>query len=196
MGDGGDRCRCHASAPPGPLMSTVGNLSCLFGCLMGGMWTGMILFGNLGGTSVFGHMRELHPSVYGMIYWFEGAALGFAVLGGLIAAYRIGRIVAALQAGALAGFIGGAIVSVTLIGITLLFHDAMMLDPSNVHEFALSAHRPPTQAELSDFLYTDAWGGALNMMWLGPLVGFTLGGLGVVAGKGLRDGGVGFGPES
>ena len=62
----------------------------------------------------------------------------------------------------------------------------MMLDPSNIHEFALNANRTPTQAELSNFLYTDALGGALNMMWIRPLLGITLGGLGAVAGKLMR----------
>jgi hypothetical protein len=35
-----------------------------------------------------------------------------------------------------------------------------MKDPENIREFALSAHRAPTEAELSGFLYWDALGGA------------------------------------
>ncbi len=88
------------------------------------------------------------------------------MLAGIIASYRIGSVRAALWVGGFAGLISGAIVFATLLGMTLLFHNAMMLDPSKIHEFALNAHRAPTQAELSTFLYTDALGGALNMMWI------------------------------
>jgi hypothetical protein len=48
--------------------------------------------------------------------------------------------------------------------MTVLFHDAMMLDPSNIH----------------------ALGVALNMMWICPLFGITPGGTGAVAGKLMR----------
>ena len=167
-------------------MSTVKTLSWRFGCLIGAMWVGLLLLGNLGGTSVFAHVRELHPSVYAMNRLFAEGALGCILLAGMIASYRIGSVAAALKVGVLAGLISGAIVFVTLMGIAFLFHDAMTLDPSNIHEFARGAHRAPTQAELSKFLCTDALGGALNMMWICPLLGITLGGLGAVAGKWMR----------
>jgi hypothetical protein len=167
-------------------VSLVKTLSWRLGCLIGAMWMSLMLLGNPGGTSVLGHIRELHPSIYALNRLFWVGALGSILLAGIIALYRIGSIQGALKVGVFAGLISGAIVFATLLGMTLLFHNAMMLDPSNMHEFALNAHRAPTEAELSRFLYTDALGGALNMMWICPLLGITLGGLGAVAGKLMR----------
>jgi len=167
-------------------MSAVKTLSWRFGCLIGAMWMGLMLLGNLGGTSVLGHVRELHPGIYALNRLFWTGAVGFILLAGIVASYKFGSIAAALKVGVLAGLISGAIVFVTLMSITFLFHGAMMLDPANVHEFSLGAHRAPTQAELSKFLYADALGGALNMMWICPLLGIILGGLGAIAGKSMR----------
>jgi hypothetical protein len=77
-------------------------------------------------------------------------------------------------------------VFVTAIAMVILFHGALMQDPSNIHEFARSAHRAPTEAELSSFLYWDALGAALNHLWIGPLLGLTVGGIGAVIGKNWR----------
>jgi len=167
-------------------MNPVNTLSWRFGCLIGAMWMGLMLLGNLGGTSVFGHLRELHPGIHALNRLFWTGALGSILFAGITASYRFGSVREALKVGIFAGLISGAIVFVTLLGMTFLFHNAMMLDPSNIHEFALSAHRAPTQAELSTFIYTDALGGALNMMWICPLLGITLGGLGAVAGNLMR----------
>jgi hypothetical protein len=68
----------------------------------------------------------------------------------------------------------------------------MMKDPSNIHEFARSAHRPPTEAELSDFLYWDALAGGVNHISIGPLLGLTIGGIGALIGKLVRQGLVGM----
>jgi hypothetical protein len=162
-------------------------LSIIFGLLIGVMWIGEILLGNLGGTSVFGNLRDVHPRVYAMAAWFALGALVVAGIVGLVAAYRTGRIALALRVGVWSGLLSGAIVFVTLMSVVILFHDAMMKDPSNIHEFARTAHRAPTEAELSDFLYWDALGGALNHLWIGPLLGLTVGGIGAVFGKWQHD---------
>jgi hypothetical protein len=78
-------------------------------------------------------------------------------------------------------------VFVTLISVVILFHGALMKDPSNIQEFARAAHRAPTEAELSNFLYRDALAGALNHLWIGPLLGRTAGGIGAVFGKWQHD---------
>jgi hypothetical protein len=155
-------------------------LSIILGFLIGGMWMGEILLGNLGGTSVFGNLRDVHPRVYAMAAWF---ALGVTGIGGLLAAYRTGRISAALRVGVWSGLISGGIVFVIGMGIAILFHAALMQDASNIHEFARTAHRAPTEAELSSFLYWDALGGALNHLWIGPLLGLTVGGIGAIIGE-------------
>ena len=64
-----------------------------------------------------------------------------------------------------------------------------MKDLSNVHEFARSAHRAPTEAELSHFLYTDSIAGGFNHIWIGPLLGLTVGAVGALIGK-LAHGGL------
>jgi hypothetical protein len=71
--------------------------------------------------------------------------------------------------------------------MVMLFHEALMLDPSNIHEFARTAHRVPTEAELSNFLYWDALGGALNHLWIEPLLGLTVGAVGAIFGKWQRE---------
>jgi hypothetical protein len=164
-------------------------LSTIFGLLIGGMWMGEILLGNLGGTSVFGNVRDVHPRFYAMAGWFALGALGVTGIGGLVAGYQTGRISAALRVGVWSGLLSGGIVFVN--GITtmvILFHGALMKDPSNIHEFARTAHRAPTEAELSRFLYWDTLGGALNHVWIGPLLGLTIGGIGAVVGKLAHDG--------
>jgi hypothetical protein len=61
-----------------------------------------------------------------------------------------------------------------------------MKDSSNIHEFVRSVHRSPTKEELSTFLYRDALGGGINHIWIGPLLGVTIGGLGAIMGKSMR----------
>lgn len=165
---------------------TVRTLSWMFGIFIGAMWTGEVLLGNLGGTSVFGNLREFHPRIYALAPWFALAAVGATAFCGVVAAYQTGSVEKALQVGICSGVISGAITCAIGIGITLLFHDVMMTDPATIHEFARSAHGPPTQADLSAFLYWDAIAGGLNHIWIGPLLGLTFGGMGAVAGKSMR----------
>jgi hypothetical protein len=165
---------------------TVRSMSWTFGLLIGGMWMAEVLIGNLGGTPVLGNIREFRPRIYAMASWCALGAVVVAGLGGLVAAHETGSIGAALRVGIWSGVISGAITCVTILSVTLLFHDALMKESSNIREFALSAHRPPTGAELSAFLYWDAFGGGVNHLWIGPLLGVTIGGVGAVIGKFVR----------
>src|SRR5580704_5005708 len=107
-------------------------LSIIFGLLIGGMWMGEILLGNLGGTSVLGNLRDVHPRVYAMAVRFAVGAVGFTAMGGAVTAYRTRCISAALRVGVWSGLLSGAIVFVTLMSMVMLFHEALMKDPSNV----------------------------------------------------------------
>lgn len=158
-------------------------LSIVFGILIGGMWMGEIILGNLGGTPVFGNLRVVHPNVYALAGRFALGAVAATGIGGLVAAYRTGSISAALRVGCWSGLLSGGIACVTIVILVVLFHDALMKDPSNVQEFARTAHRAPTEIELSKFLYWDALGGAMNHIWIGPLLGLTVGGIGALVGK-------------
>ena len=61
----------------------------------------------------------------------------------------------------------------------IAFHDAMMKDPGNVHEYQLSTRTPPpTEEQLSDFIYADALEGSVIMMFECPLAGTILGAIG------------------
>ncbi len=171
-------------------------LSTIFGLLIGIMWMGEILLGNLAGTAVFGNLRHVHPRVYAMAGWFALGAVGLSMIGGLVAAYLTGRISAALRVGVWSGLLSGAIAFVTLMTIVILFHAALMKDPSNIHEFARTAHRAPTEAELSKLLYWDALGGALNHLWIGPLLGLTVGCIGAMSGKLRHDSDASMRPPS
>jgi hypothetical protein len=138
-----------------------------------------------GGTSVFRNVRDVHPRVYAMAGWFALGAVGATGMGGLIAAYRTSRISTALRVGVWSGLLSGSMVFVICMSIVTIFHGALMQDPSNIREFARAAHRAPTAAELSSFLYWDALGGAVNHLWIGPLLGLTIGGIGAVIGKAM-----------
>ena len=118
-----------------------------------------------------------------MAGWFALVAVGVAGIGGLVAAYRAGSITAALRVGFWSGLLGGGIVFAAGMSAVILFHGALMQDPSNLREFARTSDRAPTAAELSGFLYWDALGGALNHLWIGPLLGLIAGGIGAIVGK-------------
>jgi hypothetical protein len=161
-------------------------LSILFGLLIGTMWMGEVLLGNLGGTSVFGCLRDVHPRVFVLAPAFALAAVAAMLFGGMLAAYRLNSIPAALRVSVWSGLLSGCMVLLAVMAITLLFHDAMMGDSSNIHEFGRGAHHLPTHAELSSFLYADALGGGLNHLWIGPLLGVTVGAAGAIFGKWQR----------
>ena len=81
-------------------------LSLIFGLIGGGMWMGLLILGNLGGTAVLGNIRDNHPRVYGATRYFALGGLLVPVMTGLSAAYRMGGSMrAALRAGLLSGFI-------------------------------------------------------------------------------------------
>jgi hypothetical protein len=158
----------------------VRKLSWAFGVLVGVMLTAMGVTGNLFGTPIFTHLRELHPYLFGLPWpiWFTEGAIASLALAGVVATCRTRSFVAALKVGALSGLIGSSILFVTGMGMTIAFHDAMMKDPGNVHEYELSSPTPPTEEQLSDFIYSDALEGSVIMMFEGPLVGAILAAIG------------------
>jgi len=161
-------------------------LSLLFGLLIGAMWIGEVLLGNLGGTAVLGNLRDAHPRIYALAPVFALAAVGITLFGGMVASYQTNSIPAALRVGVWSGLLSGTITLGTILAITLLFHSTMMGDPANLREFARGAHRLPSTAELSRFFYTDALGGGLNHLWIGPFLGVTVGAVGALFGKWQR----------
>jgi hypothetical protein len=155
-------------------------LSWTFGVVVGAMLTAMFATGNLFGTPIFAHLRELHPDFFGQPWpiWFTEGGIASLALAGVVTTCRTRNFVAALKVGALSGLIGSSILAVTGMGMIIAFHDAMMQDPGNVHEYQLSTPAPPTEEQLSDFIYSDALEGSVIMMFLGPLAGAILGAIG------------------
>jgi hypothetical protein len=130
----------------------------IFGVLIGLMWMGEVVFGNLGDTVILGNLRTFHFHAYRVIGWsFVSGALALTVLAGLVGAYRIGGIQAGLSVGVWSGLISGAITLVTILLVTVLFRNSLLMAPSNIAEFAGSAPR----------MYADALGAALTTYGLG-----------------------------
>jgi hypothetical protein len=117
-------------------------LSLLFGFLIGAMWMGEVLFGNLGDTALLGNVRTFHFHAYRAIGWsFVCGALAFTALGGFYSAYRTGDFLAALQVAIWSGLISGAITLTTLLAMTAFFLDALQQSPSDLAEFARSGEK-------------------------------------------------------
>jgi hypothetical protein len=146
------------------------------------MWMGYVLVSSLGGTSVFGSSTR----VYAMTPWFMAGAIAFTALSGFLPAYWTSSILTAMGVAFFSGVISTAITIVTVIGINILFHDAMMQDPSTIRAFIQAVHHEPTNTELSDFILTDALGGCAMQLWIGPLLGLVIGGTGALVGKIVR----------
>jgi hypothetical protein len=89
----------------GPQRGDERSLGTFFGIVIGGMWTGLLLPGNLGGTSVMGNLRDTHPGIYGMTGWFIVGALMAILCAGMLAAHRTGSVPAALRVGLRSGLI-------------------------------------------------------------------------------------------
>jgi hypothetical protein len=158
----------------------VRKLSWTFGVLVGTMLTAMFATGNLFGTPIFAHLRERHPLFFGLPWpiWFTGGGIASLALAGVVTACRTRSFIAAIKVGTLSGLIGCSILFVTGMGMVVVFHDAMMKDPGNVREYELSSPTPPTEEQLSDFIYSDALEGSVVMMFEGPLAGIILGAIG------------------
>ena len=110
--------------------------------------------------------------------WFTACAIASLGLAGVVATCRTRSLVAALKVGVLSGLVGSSLLFVTGMGMIVAFHDAMMKDPGNIHEYQLSTPTPPTGEQLSDFIYSDALEGSVIMMFEGPLAGMILGAIG------------------
>ena len=61
--------------------------------------------GNLGGTSVFGNLRDGASRLYALAAWFAVGAVSITAIGGLVTAYRSGSVATALQVGVWSGLI-------------------------------------------------------------------------------------------
>jgi hypothetical protein len=163
-------------------------LAVTFGLFMGGAWTTLLFFGNLGDTAVLGNFRTTHLHAYRTIGWsFMATAAALAALAGFLAARKFARWGDALRITASSGFISGAIASVSIVAMELVFHNALSQSPSVLAEFAQSAQAGcvyrPVSSCLTESMYLDALAGGFNMLWFGTLTGITAGMVG--AGLGM-----------
>lgn len=165
----------------------VRRLSLIFGAVGGLMGTAMFASGNLYGTPIFTNIRAHYPWLMPPPALFIFGGIASLAVAGFVTAFRSRKLASAIKVGALSGLIASAILFITGMGMTFVFHDAMMKDPGNIHEYQLSSPTPPTEEQLSRFLYWDALGGMLNMMWILPAAGAALGMVGGGTALPVRD---------
>jgi hypothetical protein len=142
------------------------------GLLTGTFWVALVAGGNLGGGA--------------FVIWFGLGLLLVMVMTGMTIAERTGSIKSALRVGLHSGVLSGAICFVGLLAFTALFLNVMMRDPANIRDFVRHAGHQPSRVEFSSFLYRDALGGALNMLWISPLLTILLGTAGAVFGRAMH----------
>jgi hypothetical protein len=153
------------------------SLTRIFSLLIGAMWMGEVLLGNLGDTPLLAWFRGGQP-FHGMAAIFALAAVVCTGVAGFVAALVLGRIESALQVTVVSGFLSGVIVLAVGMGMEVVFHSFLIRSPSVLAEFARSG-----ESGLTQFMYLDALAGGLNHLWIGPLLGVTVGSIG--AGLGL-----------
>jgi hypothetical protein len=106
--------------------------------------------------------------------------LALTVVAGGYAALRTGRIMAGALVGFWSGLISGLITFILLLCMTYLCMDLLQHDPQNIQEFQSSG-----ALDLATSIVAESLAGGINHLWLGPLVGASLGTLGGVVGAGL-----------
>src|SRR6185312_14473587 len=105
---------------------------------------------------------------------------------GITVGERTGSIRSALRVAIHSGLLSGAICFFGFWAFTAVFLNVMMRDPANVRDFVRHSGHLPSPAELSKFLYRDALGGALNMLWISPMLTILFGVAGAAFGKAMR----------
>jgi hypothetical protein len=117
---------------------------------------------------------------------FAPIVLLVMLMTGMTVGERTGSIRSALRVAIHSGLLSGVICFIGLLGFTAVFLNLMMLDPVNVRDFVRHIGHLPSGVELSKFLYRDALGGALNMLWISPMLAILFGAAGAVFGKAMR----------
>ncbi len=117
---------------------------------------------------------------------FGSVILLLMLLTGMTVGERTGSIRSALRVAIHSGLLSGVICSVGFWAFTAVFLNVMTRDPAHVRDFVRHVGHLPSQAELSRFLYRDALGGALNMLWISPMLTILFGAAGAIFGKAMR----------
>jgi hypothetical protein len=102
----------------------------------------------------------------GVSVWFASVVLLVMLMTGMTVGERTGSIRSALRVALYSGLLSGLICFIGLLAFTTVFS--------------------PSRAEPSKFLDRDALGGALNMLWISPMLTILFGAAGAVFGKALR----------
>jgi len=105
---------------------------------------------------------------------------------GMAVGERTGSIRSALRVAIHSGLLSGVICLIGFLACASVFVTLMMRDPVNTREFLHHTGHLPSRAELWKFLYLDAVGGALNMLWISPLLTILFGAAGAVFGRAMR----------
>jgi hypothetical protein len=117
---------------------------------------------------------------------FGPVILLLMLMTGMTVGERTGNIRPALRTALHSGLLSGAICFIGFLAATAVFLNVMMRDPANVRDFVRHTGHLPARIELWKFLYRDALGGALNMLWISPMLTILFGGAGGVLGRAMR----------
>jgi hypothetical protein len=156
-------------------------LGARFGLALGGLWLIEVVAGN------FGRLLPNRLQAFVLLPYFGAilAVLVVAFAAGFVGAQKSGRAGAGLCVGLWSGLLGGLIPFLALLLVAILFMGVLQQDPQNIHEFQRSSAPDLATAIAGDFMAA-----ATNHLWIGPLLGFTLGGLGALVGAMARQGGL------
>jgi hypothetical protein len=164
-----------------PANATVSRLAIFFGLLVGAMWAGEILAGNLGDTALLGQLRTVNNPLYLTIgRSFIGLAVALSVVAGLAAAWRTGRLRVGLFVGLWSGLISGLVTVLVALTMTYVFIEPLQTASSNLQEFHASG-----ATNMAVFLVQDIIGASAAHLLIGLGLGLVAGTVGGVIGAAL-----------
>jgi hypothetical protein len=122
----------------------------------------------------------------GVSVWFAAVVLLVMLMTGMTVGERTGSVRSALRVAVHSGLLSGAICFAGFLAFTAIFLNLTAHDPVNVRDFVRHTGHLPSRAELTRFLWLDAAGGTLNMLWISPMLTILFGTAGAVFGKAMH----------
>lgn len=154
---------------PSAVHQTVMQLGMVFGLLCGGLWIIELVAGNL--------MDSTSPAVQLLYRGSTIAVLIVSGIAGYVVARRTNNLSDSVLAGLWNGMISGLITFLALMFITFAFQGSLQANPDTVREVMRGGVSDFASATVSDSL-----AGAINHLWIGPLIGVICGGIGGAVG--------------
>jgi hypothetical protein len=148
-----------------PTQAIARQVGTVFGLVCGGLWIVEQSAGNLLDTRYLPAQALYYGATIGVF--------GASTLAGYVAAKRSGQAESSIMAGLWNGVINGLIAFLALMFITFAFPNAALLDPENVQALLQSG-----VTDMNAVTVADSLAGAINHLWIGPLIGIICGAVG------------------